>query len=221
MSLSVRRGRAVAGVLVPVLATALLAGCSLQSLGMSSDAHPSKSGSAHATHPSARQHPAEPAAAHAKVATVGGALAQGSRVHHLWVGNRQLELDYWTTQDPTTWTARSAVPVHLAAHLSGGQRTDAVLVSSFTATWSTDSAPAGQRIAGDSGRFVMTPPYSYTTALVIPPVGSSVRTAQLRVQLRLLVQIAPHEHQYARDTVLDQLNFTYPASTDTKAGTQS
>ena len=210
-----RRGRAVAGL---ALTTTLLAGCSFQSIGMASttstthhSSKPAKSGTPSRRTTSAQTstagdaHPATTTDAghtssQSRAHYVRGSLAAGSVAHRLTIGRRHLVLDYWTTQNVGTWTSPLSVPIHVSAHLEDSGRAKTVFVTRFFATFATNSSPNVSTLREDDGRFVITPPYSYDSVLLVPGVSRATRTAHLRVEVDMVVETAPNSKMYsARD----------------------
>jgi hypothetical protein len=219
--------------LVPlILAPALLAGCSWQSLGMSNTSGPSAprkattSNHSSAKPSSAKQAGSTPAgssAAARKTATghvVGGGLANGSATHRLPMGARSMVITYWTTRNVATWTSADAVPVQISASVDGSTR-EHVYVTSFGATFAPAGAGAATTLRSDSGRFAISSTYPYGTAVVVPAVSAQTRSAQLQVQLELLVETTPGSGDYFRQTVLDTVPFTYAADSTDSTGEKS
>lgn len=81
-----------------------------------------------------------------------------------------------------------------------GASTTAVKVSAFTA--SVDGTP----IKRDEGGFVVTPPYSYTSAVQLPALPSVTTKATILFTFELLVETSPGSNQFFRQTVVDTLN---------------
>ena len=142
-------------------------------------------------------------------ATSSGDLDQGSLVHQVSTNGHLLVIRYWTDGTPAS-EAGSPV-VHLSATLKGADRKHAVKVTRFSATLET-AVPGGAagtvQLADDRGEFVLTPPYSYTTALALPVTTSGTTatpTRTLSIGFDLLVETAPGSGTYFRQTVLDQV----------------
>jgi hypothetical protein len=132
-----------------------------------------------------------------------GDLDTGSITHSLPAGDRTVVVDYWTTQDATGWTGSSDKTVQVAVHLEGGRSRQDVEVTRFLAT--TDDGTSRTTVAEDRGEFVLTPPFSYTTALGLPPSSADASSLTLAVQVELLVETSPNSGQFFRSTVLDSL----------------
>jgi hypothetical protein len=130
-----------------------------------------------------------------------GDLDTGSVTHVLPAGDRTVVVDYWTTETATGWTAAGTKTVQLSAHLEGGDPDQAVLVTRFAAT--SDDGTSRTVVAEDRGEFVLTPPFSYGTAVSLTPSAADATEVTLSVQLELLVETEPGSQRYSRQTVLD------------------
>jgi hypothetical protein len=141
-----------------------------------------------------------------------GDLSTNSLVHQLPIGNHTLVVHYWTDSMLSTEAGNNVV--HLSAALKGADSKHAVKVTLFTA--SVETAAGSQvstvQLANDQGEFVLTPPYSYTTAIALPttPTASTASTATagtetLSIRFDLLVETAPGTGAYFRQTVLDDV----------------
>jgi hypothetical protein len=216
--------------LVPlIVAPALLAGCSFQSLGMSNTSSASashkaatsagatsKARSSSASSTSTASSTSSAAAGKATtVRSVGGGLVAGSTTHRLPMGARSIVITYWTTRDVATWTSTDAVPVQISARVDGSAR-ERVYVTRFAATFTPAGADAATTLRADSGRFAISSTYSYGTAVVVPAVSAATRTAQLDVVFDVLIETKPGSGDYFRQTVLDTVPFTY--ATDSTGG---
>lgn len=129
-----------------------------------------------------------------------GELAGGSAKHTLPVGDYDLAVSYWTDG-----TASS--DVHLSATLKGADRKHAVKVTRFAASLD-GSDGTDVPLADDQGEFVLTPPYSYTSALALPTSESKATatgtvTRTIDVRFDLLLETAPGSGAFYRQTVLD------------------
>ncbi len=125
----------------------------------------------------------------------GGELAGGSVKHTQQVGDHSLVISYWTDGDTGE--------VHLSATLKGADQKHAVKVTRFAA--SLDSSDGTDlQLADDQGEFVLTPPYSYTSALAVPDATATTTvTRTIDVRFDLLVETAPGSGAFYRQTVLD------------------
>jgi hypothetical protein len=132
-----------------------------------------------------------------------GDLDTGSVTHSLAAGDRHVVVDYWTTQDARSWAPSSQKTVQVAVHLEGGGSRQDVEVTRFLAT--TDDGTTRTTAAEDRGQFVVTPPFSYTTALSLPPSSADATSLTLYVQVELLVETAPRSGRFFRQTVLDSI----------------
>lgn len=194
----------VAALAVPLVLT----GCSFQSLSMSPNLPSSTNASAApAAHVAALSRTGQPAATQAP--SVRGALATGSLAHTLAIGAKSLVVHYWTSQNVATWTSDENVAIQLAAHMQGGDTQHRILLTRFKATVTVDDNAAVTVLADDSGRFVLTPPYSYGSAIVIPAQPAGARAAAVNVQFDLLIETVPGSGQYYRQTVLDSFLLTF------------
>lgn len=213
----IARRRPVMWAAVPIVASTVLAGCSLQSLGMGS-APRSVRDTTSTPLPSQPARPApRPARGQGHAAAtryVRGSLAAGTLTHTLSLGARKLVLTYWTGQDVGTWTASTPATVNVSAHIENGSRSTGVLVTQFAATFTPGGSANVAVLRQDRGRFVVTPPYSYVSAVLVPAVPTATRTARMDIQFDLLVAIAPGSREYARQTVLDTLHFSYLEAND-------
>lgn len=146
---------------------------------------------------------ARPAAAEVAAPRPSGALDTGSVTHSLAAGDRTVVIDYWTGQDAKAWTAADPKTIQLAAHIEGGGDTEKVEVTRFAAT--ADDGKNRTSVTEDRGEFVITPPFSYTTAMLVAPSAASTTTLTVYVQFDLLVETAPKSGTFFRQTVLDSL----------------
>ncbi|MGY1747534.1 hypothetical protein [Blastococcus sp. SYSU D00695] len=133
-----------------------------------------------------------------------GALDSGSVTHALAAGARTVVIDYWTTDQATTWTADGEKNVQLSAHVEGGTDEDVeVLVTRFVVT--ADDGTTRTVAVEDRGEFALMPPFSYSSALTVPPSAATADAVTLSVQFDLLVETEPGSQRYYRQTVLDAL----------------
>ncbi|SDC68660.1 hypothetical protein SAMN05660690_2129 [Geodermatophilus telluris] len=204
------RARA-AGAAALALSAALLAGCQLPDVSMSPDltareeaAAPSRAATTRAAvrteaAPATTAAPVTPAAP----ARPAGDLDTGALTHALPAGDRTVVIDYWTTQQATTWTAGDDKTVQLSAHVEGGDEDTEVLVTRFAVT--VDDGTTRALATEDRGEFALMPPYSYSTALTLPGTDSTAGALALEVQFDLLVETEPGSQRWFRQTVLDTL----------------
>ena len=179
-----------------------LSGCSLPDVSMSpglaretaSSATPSPSGAT--TAPPTAVEAAAPA-------RTPGDLDTGSVTHSVTAGDRTVVIDWWTDQDATRWTADADKTVQLAAHIEGGNRNQAVKVTRFVAV--ADDGATRTTVTEDRGEFVLTPPFSYSTALSPAPSAGTADQLTLSVQFDLLVETEPGSQEWFRQTVLDSI----------------
>ncbi len=145
----------------------------------------------------------------ASLAVPGGDLSNGSLTRYLDAGSRKLVVNYWTQQDPTQWTATRSTVIDLAAHIENGDKDHAVLVSDFNAT--LDDGTSVTTLADDKGAFTITPPYAYSSALVIRGHAGDT-SATVLVKYDLLIETAPGLPAYFRQTVIDTIHINFAAS---------
>jgi hypothetical protein len=146
---------------------------------------------------------AQPAAVTSTAPRTSGALDSGAVTHQLPAGNRTVVIDYWTGEDAKTWRARDTKTIQLAAHVEGGGSAETLKVTQFLAT--ADDGTTRATVADDRGEFVVTPPFSYTTALSVLPSAARATRLTLYVQFDLLVETAPKSGAFFRQTVVDSI----------------
>ncbi|MEX5721462.1 hypothetical protein [Geodermatophilus maliterrae] len=189
------------------LSAALLAGCQLPDVSMSPDLPTGDAAAASETaRPTAAGRTVAIAAAPSTPDRPAGDLDSGSLTRTLPAGDRTVVVDYWTTDQATTWTAEDDKTIQLAAHVEGGDtdgETPEVLVTRFAVTG--DDGTTRALVTEDRGEFALTPPFSYTTALSLPGAPSTATALTLSVQFDLLVETEPDSARYYRQTVLDTL----------------
>lgn len=151
-----------------------------------------------------------------------GDLDRGSLVHQLALGNHLLVIHYWS--DSKLATEAGGDIVHLSAALQGADRKHTVKVTRFTAAAGTTTAAQDStvQLADDRGEFVLTPPYSYTTALALPitartrTTGLAPGTQTLSIRFDLLIETDPGSGTYFRQSVLDNVVLTRGSEGATK-----
>lgn len=139
-----------------------------------------------------------------------GDLKDGSITHQLNAGERSLVVSYWTTDDPTKVSASSPMTLQLAAHLEGGNVFSAIRISRFHATF--DDGSTSSTVSDDKGNFVLSQPFSYSTAMSLQPKTTSATLATVTLEFDLLVETQPGSGQFFRQTVLDTLHIAFQAS---------
>jgi hypothetical protein len=122
-------------------------------------------------------------------------------------GSYQLVVNYWTSQDPASWTADLSAVLHLSAHLENDHDKNAVKVSRFVAT--LDDGTSTATLFDDRGAFAIQPPFSYGGALTIHPVNGKAVAATVAVEFDLLIETAPKSGQFFRQTALDTIHLTF------------
>lgn len=182
----------------------VLAGCTLPDVSMSpSVTHAAGRSTAEATRSSATPSvAARPAAA--TVTRKSGDLDSGTTTHSLPAGDRTVVITYWTTQDAKTWGPASVKPIQISAHVEGGNLKQEIQVTRFLAT--ADDGHNRTTASEDSGQFVITPPFSYSTALSLPASSASATSLTLYVELDMLVETGAKTGEFFRQTVLDSLS---------------
>jgi hypothetical protein len=191
-----------------------LTGCTLPDVGMSPGLTEEAATQAATTPPAestaaartssalVAEEPAAPA-----VTRPAGDLDTGSITHSVLAGDRTVVVDYWTSEDALHWTADGDKTVQLSAHIEGGSSAQEVEVTRFVATG--DDGTTRTTLAEDRGEFVLTPPYSYTSALSVTPSGASATELTVHVQFDLLVETEPGSDQWFRQTVLDSIRLPF------------
>jgi hypothetical protein len=164
------------------------------------------------TKTSANSVTAAPAAATAAPSTPAnrGDLKSGSITHKLSAGDRSLVVNYWTADDPTAVSSTSPMTLQLAGHLEGGNFFSGVRISRFLATF--DDGSKTSTVSDDKGNFVLSQPFSYSSAMSLRPTTKAATLATLTLEFDLLVETQPGSGQFYRQTVLDTLHIAFQAS---------
>lgn len=206
-----RATRALAGLAGVPLSLALLSGCWLPDVSMSTDP---AAGATTSANPSPAAHEAPASATPAATATAAptstrpsGELDAGSTTHQQAAGNRTLVIDYWTTQQADRWTPTSSKSIQLSAHLEGQEQTASTIrvdVTRFTAV--VDDGTTRTSVVDDQGQFAIQPPFTYGTVLELPPTDPDVASITVTVQFDLLVETGKNTGSYYRQTVVDSLD---------------
>jgi hypothetical protein len=202
---TIRRGLAAAGLAVAL--TTGLAACSWPDVSMSPGVDTGSAAATTSASPtSAAPRSAAPATARtheaAATARTPGELDAGSVTHAVPAGDATVVIDYWTTQDATSWTAADDKTIQLSAHLEGGTGA-ATKVTRFVVT--ADDGTTRSTVTEDRGEFMITPPFSYGTVLSLAPAAADATALTLYVQFDLLVETERHSGTWFRQTVLDTL----------------
>lgn len=199
-----RATRTLTGLVALPLALAVLSGCWLPDVSMSPDVRSEPSAATTgAAEPSATPS-AEPVAAAAD--RPSGDLDAGSVTHVQPAGDRDLVVDYWTTQQAAGWTPADTKSIQLSAHLEGEEDTAGsieVLVTRFSAV--LDDGTARTTVVDDRGEFALQPPFTYGTAIELPPTDPAAASVTVTVQFDLLVETGRNTDRYYRQTVIDTL----------------
>lgn len=199
-----RISRGVRAIVLAAAVTSSAAACSLPDVSMSPGL--GKAAGAPTTSTATSAAPtaaARPAAVTTAAPRPSGALDTGSVTHSQPAGDRTVVIDYWTTQDARTWTAQDPKTIQLAAHVEGGGDAEKVEVTRFAAI--ADDGRTRTTVTEDRGEFVITRPFSYTTAVLVAPSAAHATTLTVYVQFDLLVETAPRSGSFFRQTVLDSL----------------
>ncbi|MFK0007698.1 hypothetical protein ACIQTZ_11645 [Paenarthrobacter sp. NPDC090520] len=141
--------------------------------------------------------------------TITGEMASGALTHKLGAAGNQLVIDYWTDENPRTWTAERSPVIRLSATVTGSTEKTTIKVTRFNARIDSTSTT----LANDTGDFAVDAPHSYTSSIVIPGDASAVSTRVL-FTFDLLTETSPHSGTYTRQTVVDTLTlqFAVPVS---------
>ncbi|MEO3939766.1 hypothetical protein V3C41_01630 [Paenarthrobacter nicotinovorans] len=146
--------------------------------------------------------PAEPEAP--TIPTITGELIKGAVSHKLGAAGNQLIIDYWTDQNPATWTADTSPIIRLSASVAGATEKNAIKITRFNARIdATDTT-----LANDTGDFAVDAPHSYSSSIVVPgnPTAPSTR---IIFTFDLLTETAPGSGIFTRQTVMDTLTLHY------------
>jgi hypothetical protein len=192
-----RKGLLTLGVMLAV--SIGLAGCEVPDVSMS----PGLTEEAATTSSSPTTAPSTVAAAQTGTTRPAGDLDTGSVTHSVAAGDRTVVIDWWTAQDATHWSADGDKTIQLAAHVEEGTTSQAVKVTRFVAT--ADDGTTRTTVAEDRGEFVLSPPFSYTTALSVAPSPTAATRLTLYAQFDLLVETEPGSGEWFRQTVLDSI----------------
>ena len=212
-----RRPRLGPGLVAALLGgSVLLGGCGFPSIGSMSPKLSKSHSTAAATAPNVTTPPGvrsqtsspSPVVSAPPPVVDRGDLVFGSSSRRLPIGNRAVTVDYWVERDPATLSAASPTVLKFAARIADTDTIHAVKVSRFLAT--ADDGHVTTTLSEDRGEFVLTPPFSYGTALTIRPMDPSVGIVTVAVQMELLVETAPGSGAYFRQTVVDSIRVALP-----------
>ncbi|NQX13160.1 hypothetical protein HQQ80_16140 [Microbacteriaceae bacterium VKM Ac-2855] len=140
-----------------------------------------------------------------------GDLAGGTITHTIPAGSASAQLIYFTAQDPNTWTADLDVPINISLSMIGvaapadPENAQQIKVTRFLVQ---REGEGGYDLANDAGEFVVTPPYSYASTVVLA-AQSDVDRASVRVTVDLIFETAPDSNEYTRQTIVDTLNLAF------------
>ncbi|GAA3604934.1 hypothetical protein GCM10022223_20790 [Kineosporia mesophila] len=184
-----------------------LSGCSTEWASMSPSLTVKKPAAASVVHTPATTATATPSPAVTTTSVnpfATGELADGSAKHRQSAGDHSLVVNYWTDGSDTE--------VHLSAELKGADSLHTVKVTRFAATLE-NSDGSTVSLADDQGEFVLTPPYSYTSALAIP-TATDTGDRTIDVRFDLLVETEPGSGAFYRQTVLDTVALNVSSSSE-------
>jgi hypothetical protein len=136
---------------------------------------------------------------------VRGDLASGSKTHRLGAAAHTLIIDYWTTEDPSSWTPDSSPIINLNARIDGAFTGEAIKVTRFNAR--VDALASV--LANDTGSFAIDPPYAYSSGVVVP-ANPKAKSTKIVFTIDLLTETAPGTGIFTRQTILDSLTIGYP-----------
>jgi hypothetical protein len=142
--------------------------------------------------------------------SLSGDLQTGTLTHRLPAGERQLVISYWTTSNPRSVSQSSPMTLQLAAHLEGGDGRTAVKVTRFHATLDDGSTPS--TVSDDRGEFVLTQPFSYSTAMNLRPSVAHATLVTVTAEFDLLIETSPGTGAFYRQTVLDTLHVAFQSA---------
>ncbi|MER2135892.1 MAG: hypothetical protein ABS910_14555 [Arthrobacter sp.] len=140
-------------------------------------------------------------------------LAAGSTSHRLGAASHTLVLDYWTNENPASWTPESTPIINVSMKIDGAPGTGAVRVTRFNAR--VDAL--GVELTNDQGSFALEPPYAYTSGFALPANPSAASTTVL-FTFDLLTETEPGSGVFTRQTVLDTLTIGYSGEAPDAAG---
>ena len=113
-------------------------------------------------------------------------------------------LDYWTNENPASWTPESSPIINVSLKIDGAPGPGAVRVTRFNAR--VDAL--GVELTNDQGSFALEPPYAYTSGFALPANPSAASTTVL-FTIDLLTETEPGSGIFTRQTVLDTLTIGY------------
>lgn len=190
-----------------LLLTAGLSGCEMPELGMSPNLPTAAAAESSPRTSAVEDDPAVSNAAATEPVRPPGDLDTGSLTHLLPAGDRTLVIDYWTSEDATTWTAGDTKTIQLSAHIEDDDADTVLTVTRFAAT--ADDGISRSLATEDNGEFALTPPFSYSTAFTVPESDASAAAVILYVQFDLLAETEPGSERYYRQTVLDSIELPF------------
>lgn len=184
-----------------------LSGCQLPDVSMSQNLTPPTRAAQPTPTPSSAAPLSASPVAQATPVRPSGDLDTGSVTHALPAGSRQVIINYWTTDDAKSWGPKGNKNIQVGAHVEGGGTLAEVKVTRFLAT--ADDGVHRTTVVEDRGEFVITPPYSYTTALTVTPSDPTATALTLYAQFEILVETYPGSGAFFRQTVLDTIHLPF------------
>jgi hypothetical protein len=136
---------------------------------------------------------------------VPGDLTSGSKSHRLGAAAHTLIIDYWTTEDPSSWTPDSSPIINLNARIDGAPTGEAIKVTRFNAR----ADALASVLTNDTGSFAIDPPYAYSSGVVVP-ANPKAKSTKIVFTIDLLTETAPGTGVFTRQTILDSLTIGYP-----------
>lgn len=192
------------GLVLLSVATALtLSGCSIPGLPGPTGAPSVEQASAVTPAPQTPPSPQAPRSVPA-VATIAGEMIKGTVSHKLGAAGNQLVIDYWTTENPATWTAETSPIIRLSASVAGSAEKNAIKITRFNARIDATNTT----LANDTGDFAVDSPHSYSSSIVIPGSAPEVST-RIIFTFDLLTETTPGSGIFTRQTVMDTLTLLY------------
>jgi len=138
------------------------------------------------------------------IPTITGDMIKGAVSHQLGAAGNKLVIDYWTDQNPATWTAETSPIIRLSASVAGSTEKNAIKITRFNARIdATDTT-----LTNDTGDFAVDAPHSYSSSVVVPG-GTAAGDTRIIFTFDLLTETAPGSGIFTRQTVMDTLTLHY------------
>lgn len=191
-------------LLILSVATVLTAsGCSVPGLPGPTGAPSAEQAAAVTPNPAQTQPAATPPAAPVKP-TITGEMVKGSASHKLGAAENQLVVDYWTSENPASWTPDSSPIIRLSASVAGSVEKKVIKITRFNARIDA----ANTVMANDTGDFAVDAPHSYSSSVVVP-ANPSVLSTRIIFTYDLLTETAPGTGVFTRQTITDELTLDF------------